>query len=172
LAWEYEKDKGVTVSALPPEQRREIGYRLLNRAEEVKMHLVSEEEVWRFSNASQKELALLSVTVIVPELKCRTQVNMELYERVVAHLLDPSLKYHKNILQPVEDALRQAGIGPADIDQVFLVGGMSRLPCVKKTLGRYFPGKDLYPQNFDHAVARGAAIHHRHLCQGMKDITV
>jgi len=170
LAWEYEKATGISLASLPSDRCQEIEHRLLSKAEEVKQQLVNEYEMLSLGGAWESEPSGAAVNLIVPELNFRTRVSMKLYEQVVAHLLGPSPGYHKHILQPVEDALQEAGILPAEIDRVFLVGGMSRVPCVRKTLAGFFPGKELHPLNYDHAVARGAAIHHRYLSLGMKDI--
>lgn len=170
LSMAYEREKGVSLGSLTPERRREISHRLLARAEDVKMQLVEEEEMQALSGAGPGERALAEVNVIVQELAFRTSVSTGLYERLVAHLLGPGPGYHKHIMQPVEDALRESGLGAGQVDRIFMVGGMSRLPCVKKALAAHFPGRELHSLNFDHAVARGAAIHHRHLCRGLQDI--
>lgn len=170
LGWEYERQAGTAISSQSPERRRETWHRLLSRAEEVKLRLVSEEEALALAGAPPGELARAAVNVIVPELKFHATITMEQYNKVVAHLLGPSPGYHKHILQPVHDALQEAGLNPGDIDTVFLVGGMSRVSCVRKALAAHLPGSRLHPLNYDHAVARGAAIHHRHLSLGMKDI--
>ena len=60
--------------------------------------------------------------------------------------------------KPVKDALKEAGLKPADIDQVVLVGGSTRIPyiqdLVKDELGKE-PNKSVNP---DEVVAMGAAI--------------
>ena len=59
---------------------------------------------------------------------------------------------------PCQTAIKDAGISLADIDEVILVGGMTRMPKVQETVEKLFgkaPRKDVNP---DEAVAAGAAI--------------
>jgi molecular chaperone DnaK len=59
---------------------------------------------------------------------------------------------------PCQTAIKDAGISIADIDEVILVGGMTRMPKVQETVEKLFgkaPRKDVNP---DEAVAAGAAI--------------
>lgn len=61
----------------------------------------------------------------------------------------------------VRDALRQAHLTKADIDEVVLVGGSTRIPAVQRLLADFFedPAKIVKSINVDEAVARGAALH-------------
>lgn len=62
-------------------------------------------------------------------------------------------------IQPCRDALKDAGLSPSDIDDVILVGGMTRMPAVRDAVKNFFgkePKSDLNP---DEIVACGAAIH-------------
>jgi molecular chaperone DnaK len=58
----------------------------------------------------------------------------------------------------VEDALVEAGLKPADIDSVLLVGGSSRIPAVQKMLQRHFGRAPQMAINPEEAVALGAAL--------------
>jgi molecular chaperone DnaK len=61
-------------------------------------------------------------------------------------------------LQPCERALADAKLSPADIQAVILVGGMTRMPAVQKTVKQFFgrePNKGVSP---DEVVAAGAAL--------------
>ena len=73
------------------------------------------------------------------------------YEQACAPLLD-------RLRRPVERSLRDAGVSLADIDQVVLVGGATRLPVVRRFVARMFkqiPSARIDP---DEAVAIGAAL--------------
>ncbi len=61
-------------------------------------------------------------------------------------------------LQPVRRALRDAGLAPADIDGVVLVGGATRMPQVRRAVAEFFGQPPLTNLNPDEVVAVGAAI--------------
>lgn len=65
----------------------------------------------------------------------------------------------RSCLQPVEKALTDAKLDKAQIDEIVLVGGSTRIPRIQKMLQDYFNGKELNKSiNPDEAVAYGAAI--------------
>ncbi|MDR3319558.1 MAG: molecular chaperone DnaK, partial [Desulfovibrio sp.] len=72
--------------------------------------------------------------------------------------------------EPCNKALTDAGLKPGDIDEVILVGGMTRMPLVQQVVGRFF-GKDPNRSvNPDEVVARGAAIQGGILAGDVKDV--
>ena len=73
-------------------------------------------------------------------------------------------------LEPCRIALKDAGIKASDIDDVILVGGMTRMPKVQEKVKEFFgrePRKDVNP---DEAVAMGAAIQGAVLAGDVKDV--
>ncbi|MDP1760111.1 MAG: molecular chaperone DnaK [Candidatus Woesebacteria bacterium] len=73
-------------------------------------------------------------------------------------------------IKPVEDALKDAGLKVTDIDEVILVGGMTRMPKVVDEVKKFFgkePNKSVNP---DEVVAIGAAIQAGVLAGDVKDI--
>jgi molecular chaperone DnaK len=73
-------------------------------------------------------------------------------------------------LAPLKQALSDAGLGAADINEVVLVGGMTRMPAVQEAVRRFF-GKDPHKGvNPDEVVAVGAAIQAGVLGGEVKDI--
>jgi molecular chaperone DnaK len=71
--------------------------------------------------------------------------------RLTNHLVERTLKV-------CEDVLASRGLKPADIDEVLLVGGQSRMPLVRERVRRFFgsePSRAVHP---DEAVALGAAV--------------
>src|SRR5690606_30434471 len=82
-------------------------------------------------------------------------VNAELtrsrLEELTEALIDRSLG-------PCQQALADAALTTADIDDVLLVGGMTRMPLVQKKVSEFFgkePNREINP---DEVVARGAAV--------------
>ncbi len=65
----------------------------------------------------------------------------------------------RSCLEPVEKALRDAKMDKSKIQDVVLVGGSTRIPCIQKLLQDFFNGKELNKSiNPDEAVAYGAAV--------------
>jgi molecular chaperone DnaK len=72
---------------------------------------------------------------------------------------------------PVEAALKDAGLKPGDIDEVILVGGMTRMPAVAEAVKQMFGGKEPHKGvNPDEVVAIGAAIQAGVLGGEVKDV--
>mgnify|MGYP001405873341 CR=1 FL=1 len=84
-------------------------------------------------------------------------------EELVGDLVESTLK-------PCEKALKDAGLKASDIDEVILVGGMTRMPLVVETVKKFF-GKDPHQGvNPDEVVATGAAIQGGVLGGDVKDV--
>jgi molecular chaperone DnaK len=72
---------------------------------------------------------------------------------------------------PVSAALKDAGLKPGDIDEVILVGGMTRMPAVVEAVKKMFGGKEPHKGvNPDEVVAIGAAIQAGVLAGDVKDV--
>jgi molecular chaperone DnaK len=73
---------------------------------------------------------------------------------------------------PVQDALREAGKQPSEIDEVILVGGQTRMPLVQQQVRDFFgkePCRDINP---DEVVAQGASIQGAVLTGDVKDLVL
>ena len=73
-------------------------------------------------------------------------------------------------LEPCRKALADAGLKPSDIDEVLLVGGMTRMPLVQKTVADFFGKEPNRSVNPDEVVAMGAAIQGGILAGDVKDV--
>ena len=72
---------------------------------------------------------------------------------------DLCMDIFRKTLEPVDRVLKDAKIGKADVDEVVLVGGSTRIPKVQQMVKDYFNGKEpLKSLNPDEAVAYGAAV--------------
>jgi Fe-S protein assembly chaperone HscA len=69
---------------------------------------------------------------------------------------------------PVKQALADAQIKPADVDEVVLVGGATRTPLIRRTVQEFFDRKPHIELNPDEVVALGAAVQANILDQGVK----
>ena len=86
-------------------------------------------------------------------------------ESLVSDLISKSLK-------PCKEALKDAGISKSDIDEIILVGGMTRMPKVIDEVSKFFgkdPNKGVNP---DEVVAMGAAIQAGVLQGDVKDVVL
>ena len=61
-------------------------------------------------------------------------------------------------IEPCKKAMSDAGVKPSDLDEVILVGGMSRVPRVQEIVKDLFKREPSKAVNPDEAVAMGAAI--------------
>src|SRR5687767_14632699 len=84
-------------------------------------------------------------------------------ERIVADLI-------KRTLEPCRKALADAGVKAADIAEVVLVGGMTRMPKVRDTVKEFFGKEPHTGVNPDEVVALGAAIQAGVLQGDVKDV--
>ncbi len=86
-------------------------------------------------------------------------------ESLVSDLIKQSIK-------PCKDAIKDAGLSTSDIDEVVLVGGMTRMPKVKEEVAKFF-GKEAHQGvNPDEVVAMGAAIQAGVLQGDVKDVVL
>ncbi|WP_298333548.1 molecular chaperone DnaK [uncultured Erythrobacter sp.] len=84
-------------------------------------------------------------------------------EKLVGKLIDRTL-------DPCKKALKDAGISKDEIDEVILVGGMTRMPRVREVVEKFFEAKPHTGVNPDEVVAMGAAIQAGVLQGDVKDV--
>jgi L1 cell adhesion molecule like protein len=78
--------------------------------------------------------------------------------------------YFRTCIRTVEEVLLSSKVAKADIDDIVLVGGSSRIPKIQELLRAMFNGKELNKSiNCDEAVAYGAAVQAHVLSGGEKD---
>ena len=93
----------------------------------------------------------------------RVDLTRGQYESMVDDLL-------KRLRDPCEKAIEDAGLDRADIDEILLVGGMTRMPKVRETVEKIFGKPPNSGINPDEVVAVGAAIQGSVLAGDTKDI--
>jgi molecular chaperone DnaK len=147
---EFRKEKGVDLS-----KDRQALQRLYEAAEKAKVELSSVLETsinQPFITMDQSGPLHLEMTLTRAKME---ELTRELLDRVVA---------------PTKQAMTDAGMKTGDIDQVILVGGMTRMPAVQEKV-RTLTGKEPHKGvNPDEVVALGAAIQAGVLAGEVKDI--
>ncbi len=139
LLAEFKRDQGIDLSKDPQAMQR-----LKEAAEKAKIEL---------STATTTEINLPYITADAsgPKHLVMTLTRAKL-ESLVADLIEKTRG-------PVQAALRDAGLTAADIDEVILVGGQTRMPAVVEAVKAMFNGKEPHKGvNPDEVVAVGAAI--------------
>ena len=150
LADEFKKSDGIDLR----EDKLAL-QRLKEAAEKAKIEL---------SSTTQTEVNLPFVTADASGPKhLQISLSRAKLESLVEDLI-------KRSIEPVKKALKDAGVKPSEIDDVILVGGMTRMPKVIDTVKDYF-GKDPHKGvNPDEVVADGAAIQGGVLQGDVKDV--
>ena len=150
LASEFKKEQGIDLKS-----DKLALQRLKEAAEKAKIEL---------SSASQTEINLPFITADASGPK---HLTMKLSRSKFESLVDDLVK---RTIDPMKAALKDAGIQAGEVDEVVLVGGMTRMPKVQQTVKEFF-GKDPHKGvNPDEVVALGAAIQAGVLQGDVKDV--
>ena len=150
LAEEFRKDQGVDLK-----NDKLALQRLKEAAEKAKIEL---------SSSSQTEINLPFITADQSGPK---HLTMKLTRAKLESLVDDLIKRTVN---PCKAALKDAGMKPGEIDEVILVGGMTRMPKIQETVKQYFGKEPHKGVNPDEVVAMGAAIQAGVLQGDVKDV--
>jgi molecular chaperone DnaK len=150
IVTEFKKDQGVDLSKDVLALQR-----LKETAEKAKIEL---------SSSQQTEINLPYITADASGPKHLTmKITRAKFESLVDDLVEKTI-------EPCRIAIKDAGVKVSDIDDVILVGGMTRMPKVQDKVKEFFgrdPRKDVNP---DEAVAVGAAIQAGVLKGDVKDV--
>ena len=138
VADEFKKTEGIDIRKDPMALQR-----VREAAEKAKMEL---------STLMQTEINLPFITATADGPK---HLNMTLTRTKFEQLVDDLIK---RTLGPTERALKDAGLSPSQIDEVILVGGMTRVPRVQQLVRDVFGKEPHKGVNPDEVVAIGAAI--------------
>ncbi len=129
--------------------------RLKDEAEKAKKELSS-------TNETEINLPFLTADADGPK-HFEYKLTRSKLEELVKDLID-------GVAKPVENALKDAGLKTTDIDEIVLVGGMTRMPAVVEKVKAIFGKEPLKGVNPDEVVAIGAAIQGGVLAGDVKDV--
>jgi len=150
LADEFNKDQGIDLR-----NDKMALQRLKEAAEKAKMEL---------STSMETDVNLPFITADASGPKhLNIKLSRAKLEALVGDLLD-------KLEGPCRTALKDAGLTSADIDEVILVGGMTRMPAVQERVKRIFGKEPHKGVNPDEVVALGAAIQGGVLRGDVKDV--
>ena len=152
LVTEFKKENGIDLA-----NDMQATQRLRDAAEKAKIEL---------STSMEAEINLPFITVKDGQPQhFVTKLTRAKLESLVENLIDKSFK-------PVKDCIKDAKIEAGDINEVILVGGMTRMPKMREKVKEFFgkePNKSVNP---DEAVAIGAAIQAGILQGDVKDVVL
>ena len=152
LAEEFKKDQGIDLK-----NDKLALQRLKEEAEKAKKEL---------SSASQYEVNLPFITADASGPK---HLNIKLSRAKFESLVEDLVK---RTIDPCKKALADAGKSASDIDDVVLVGGMTRMPAVQEAVKKFFGREPHKGVNPDEVVALGAAIQAGVLQGDVKDVVL
>jgi len=150
LAEEFKKEEGIDLR-----QDAMALQRLKEAAEKAKIELSS-------TTSTEINLPYITATATGPKHLVKTLTRAQ-FEQLADKLIQATIK-------PCEQALKDAGMTPKDIDEVILVGGSTRIPAIQQVVEKFFgkaPSKGVNP---DEVVAVGAAIQGGVLSGDVKDV--
>jgi molecular chaperone DnaK len=150
VADEFQRDQGVNLRV-----DRQALQRLKEAAEKAKIEL---------SSVMQTEINLPFITADASGPK---HLNITLTRAKLEQLTEDLIE---RSVGPCRQALKDSGLGPSDINEIILVGGMTRMPAVQEAVRKIFGREPHKGVNPDEVVAMGAAIQAGVLGGEVKDI--
>ncbi len=150
LVAEFKNDNGVDLSKDPMALQR-----LKEAAEKAKIELSS-------SSSTEINLPYIMPVDGVPKHLVKT-LSRSKFEQLCDALI-------KRTIAPCEKALKAAGLGKSDINEVILVGGSTRIPAVQEAVKSFFGKEPSKGVNPDEVVSIGAAIQGGVLTGEVKDV--
>ena len=150
IAEQFKKDNGIDLRS-----DKLALQRMKEAAEKAKIEL---------SSAAQTDVNLPFVTADASGPKhLNVKLTRSQYESLVDDLITKSI-------EPCKAALKDAGVSASDIDEVILVGGMTRMPKIVEAVTSFFKTEPHRGVNPDEVVASGAAIQGGVLMGDVKDV--
>jgi molecular chaperone DnaK len=152
MADEFKKDQGIDLR-----KDKQALQRLTEAAEKAKMEL---------SNTMETNISLPFITA---DASGPRHLDMKLSRAKFEDLIHDLLQ---SLRSPVENAIKDAGLTAADIEEVILVGGSTRIPAVQRIVEDITGKKPNLGVNPDEVVAMGAAIQAGVLAGEVKDVVL
>lgn len=152
LIAEFKKESGIDIS-----KDQMVLQRLKEAAEKAKIEL---------SSALKTDINLPFLTADNTGPK---HLNVELTRAKFESMIEPMIQ---RSLEPCKKAMQDAGLSNADIHEVILVGGSTRVPAIQEAVKKFFGKEPHKGVNPDEVVAIGAAIQGGVLAGDVKDVVL
>jgi len=150
LVDEFKKDQGIDLTSDTAALQR-----LKEAAENAKIELSSKNE------------SEINIPFITADASGPKHLNIKLTRATLENIVEDLIK---KTIDPCKTALKDAGVKVGDINEVILVGGMTRMPAVVAAVKEFFGKEPLKGVNPDEVVAVGAAIQGGVLGGEVKDV--
>lgn len=149
---EFKKENGIDLA-----KDKQALQRIRDAAEKAKIEL---------SNAVETEINQPFITQGADgPLHLMLKLTRAKLEELVADLVEDSFK-------PVKQALKDAGVKASDVNEIVLVGGMTRMPKIQEEVEKFFGKKPNKSVNPDEVVALGAAIQAGVIAGDVQDVVL
>src|SRR5688572_19243266 len=150
IVGEFKRDQGIDLSKDPMALQR-----LKEAAEKAKMELSS-------TMSTDVNLPFITADASGPK-----HLHLTLSRAKLEQLVDDLVQ---RTIPPMEQALKDAGLKPEEVDEVILVGGSTRMPKIQEVVKKFFGKEPHKGVNPDEVVAIGAAIQGAVLTGEQKDV--
>jgi molecular chaperone DnaK len=135
---EFQKDTGIDITS-----DSMVMQRLRDAAEKAKIEL---------SSTIQTDINLPFITADASGPKhLQLNITRASFDKMISGLVEETIN-------PVKSALKDAGLSKGEINEIVLVGGSTRIPCVRKAVEDFFGKQASSSVNPDEVVALGAAV--------------
>ncbi len=152
LAEDFKKEYGIDLT-----KDKQAMQRLKDSAERAKIELSS-------TNETEINIPFITADSSGPK-HINTKLSRSKLEQLVLPLIEKTL-------EPVKKALADAKLTPKDVNEVILVGGMTRMPKVQEVVKDFFGKEPFKGVNPDEVVAIGAAVQAGVLSGSVKDVVL
>lgn len=141
---EFKKEKGIDLLQLGSEDE------ILQRKARIKVEAEKTKKTLSTQNSAKINLPFIAIDNNMP-ISIDYEITRAQFEKLIKEMAESTLK-------EVDKALNDAKLSEADIQEVLLVGGSTRIPLIQELVEKKFkkaPRKDINP---DEAIALGAAV--------------
>ncbi|MGL5617195.1 MAG: Hsp70 family protein [Sarcina sp.] len=172
LISDFEEENKLELSEiLDSEQLRDLKAKLLMNLEDIKIYFSDKYKMKKGATKEKKNIEEeITLSVMEPGViegkPFKYKLSMKKYNEYIEKLLSRENK-GANIIEPIDQTLKNCNMKSEDIDYIFAVGGMTRYPKVWEKVTEYFKKEPLKFVDSMESVSRGAAIYQHYDVQNI-----